>query len=92
METDPKDFTLPVCMIDDGGGQMHFEAASPPFLTQAGATVLAVYDVPLDGELARAYEALAGIDDLLPRGVLEHLLSQAFATGFQAGQVAALKK
>lgn len=76
----------PVCMIDDGGGQYHFEAASGVYLRDAGQKVVCEFLVPIDKDLRDALAAFEAVDALLDRGLLEHLLSQAFAAGYSAGK------
>lgn len=90
MAKESETFTLPVCMVDDGGGQFHFEAASRADIENMGPPVVAEYHVELDPDLREAFDAFVAVDALLPRGLIEHLLSQMFAAGFQMGQANAL--
>lgn len=77
---------VPVCMIDDGGEQYHFEAAHGVYLRDAGQKVICEFLVPIDKDLRDALAAFAAVDALLDRGLLEHLISGAFAAGYAAGK------
>ena len=77
---------LLVCMIDDGGGEYHFEAASGECLREAGQKVVCEFLVPIDNDFRDALAAFEAVDDLLGRSLIEHLLSGAFAAGYNAGK------
>lgn len=81
-------FTVPVCMVsyDDG---FYFEAAPRKEIEHMGPKVLAEYHVEFDTDIKEAYDAFIGVDALLSCALIAHLISQAFATGFEVGRAAA---
>lgn len=83
-------FTVPVCMVsyDDG---FYFEAAPRKEIEHMGPEVLAEYRIAFDAEHKEAYDAFLCVDALLPWGLIEHLISQAFAAGYEVGRATVSK-
>lgn len=84
----PNKLVLPVCLIAHGDGTSHFEAVEAAYAREAGADVVAEYQVVLDAEHAEAYAAFGAFDNLLDASLLERLVAEAFEAGYKARRAA----